>query len=98
MYLVKSDNDKFLSAVYTINQLQVVGENIKSPDAKVVIRGEPTTFIIEKILDKKTENRTRMYFVKWKGYDDTHNKWEPTRTFKGKHLRTLLKKHNKEHP
>ena len=61
MYLVKSDNDKFLSAAYTINQLQVVGENIKSPDAKVVIRGEPTTFIIDKILDKKTENRTQMY-------------------------------------
>lgn len=45
------------------------------------LEGE-TNFIIEKILDKRTkENKAAEYLVKWKGYDETYNTWEPITSF-----------------
>jgi len=32
---------------------------------------------VEKVLDAKTEQGTRRYFVKWVGWSDTHNEWVP---------------------
>ncbi len=32
---------------------------------------------IDKILDKKIENNIEYYFVKWEGWADTDNTWEP---------------------
>ncbi|XP_003748184.1 chromobox protein homolog 1 [Galendromus occidentalis] len=35
-------------------------------------------FIVEKILEKKLgKNNKVLYLLKWKGYDDTENTWEP---------------------
>ncbi len=36
-------------------------------------------YIVEKIVNHKCDknNRISKYFVKWQGYDDTHNSWEP---------------------
>jgi len=40
---------------------------------------EPEDFIVEKILDKKVDRRTGQvqYFLKWKGFPDADNTWEP---------------------
>ena len=51
LYLVKIDK-KFIPAGYTLNQLQVVGE-IEAPKAKEVLRGEPESYVIEKIKNMK---------------------------------------------
>uniref|UniRef100_A0AC35FVZ3 Chromo domain-containing protein n=1 Tax=Panagrolaimus sp. PS1159 TaxID=55785 RepID=A0AC35FVZ3_9BILA len=34
-------------------------------------------FFVEKILDKRFVGDKVEYFIKWKGYDNRHNKWEP---------------------
>ena len=34
-------------------------------------------FRVEKVLDWKTEKGKRYGLVKWIGYDDTYNSWEP---------------------
>lgn len=34
-------------------------------------------FIVAKILDKRVKNNKIEYLLKWKGYSDEHNTWEP---------------------
>lgn len=52
---------------------------------------------IERILDDKLIRGKRHYLVKWKGYDDTENTWEPTEHFNS--LRVLWQyRQNRESP
>jgi transposase len=38
---------------------------------------EPGTHQVEDILDDKRVGKKHKFFVKWEGYDDSHNTWEP---------------------
>ena len=40
-----------------------------------------TEYIVEKIVGKKIENGTELYYVKWKGFSEDENTWEPRSHF-----------------
>jgi hypothetical protein len=77
-YLVDGDvgPNKIRPVAYTKNQLQVVPEDEQYPDTKV-IRGKPTTYVVEKILDKRKHKNRIEFLVKWAGYPHEQNTWEP---------------------
>ena len=63
--------------LYTKSQLQVIPENEESPPSHLV-RGEPETYVVEKLVDKKKEKNRIYYLVKWKSYKK--KTWEPRTT------------------
>jgi transposase InsO family protein len=64
--LYKVDN---IRIGYTRNQLQVVPKDELKPIGEVVIRGNPSSYIPEKILSEKNIKGKLYYFVKWAGFD-----------------------------
>lgn len=92
--LYLTDADDYVAR--TKNQLQKVSKKDEEPDARF-IRGNPDTYIISKILDKKVENRKTLYLVKWKGFKEDEATWEPSSIFdRTKDLKALRKKFNDE--
>jgi hypothetical protein len=69
------------SPAYTKNQLQLVPKNEKYP-SKDLIRNEKerTQFKVEKLLEKVKRNGRWYFKVKWLGYDDSENTYEPRST------------------
>ena len=73
LYLTDKNDD----VARTKNQLSIVKRNEKEPDAKY-IRGNPEFYKVSKILDKRKNERKDEYLIKWKGFDNEHNTWEPS--------------------
>lgn len=81
----------------TKNQLNVVSKNEIQPDAKYDRRNHEY-FNVEKIVDKKIENRKTYYLIKWVGYDDTHNSWEHASTLdRTQDLKNMKSEYNRTH-
>lgn len=50
---------------------------------------------VEKIVEKKRINGKVLYFVKWEGYSEEDNTWEPASNLK--HLKTMINDFNNKH-
>lgn len=72
---IKDDDKIDQSVAYTKEQLQVVPDDEEAPDPSV-IRGNPDTYVVQKILDKKKKNNRIYYKIKWKGYPESEATWE----------------------
>lgn len=76
MYLLNDDGKGIDTVSYTRNQLQVIPKDEQYPDASV-LRKEPTTYRVEKLV-RKFKKSNRWYFsVKWIGYPSSQNTDEP---------------------
>lgn len=88
MYLL--DNPKRSNGIdnipYTRNQLQVIPEEEEAPPGEIVLKGREndpdTTYIVNKILDKRGRGKNTQYLVSWKGFDDKWNSWVDAKSLK----------------
>src|SRR5487761_1336138 len=68
------------------------GRNFAEPPPDLV-EGQPE-WEVEDILDSRVRRRKTQYLVKWKGYSDAHNSWEPKEHL---HAPELLSTYHKRH-
>ncbi|CAF0911749.1 unnamed protein product [Adineta steineri] len=55
----------------------MMGKNVENSISEEPEALEEAEFIVEKILDRKVQNGEVYYFLKWKGFNESENTWEP---------------------
>ena len=64
--------------VFHISLLEPAPANARL-ETQVELENDEKEWEVEKIMDSRTHNADTEYLVKWKGYDDKDNTWEPLR-------------------
>ncbi len=59
-----------------------------------MVKKSDEDYDVEKIVNKKIVNGKLFYFVKWEGYSDEDNTWEPAKNLS--HLDILIKRFEKK--
>ena len=62
--------------VFHTSQLKAVAGQPKT-EAPVILESGQEEFEVERILDMRVIRGQRQYLIKWKGYGDFENSWEP---------------------
>lgn len=71
---------------------EIQNQSIESSVEKVT-----NVYEVEEILDVKTIKKTKHCLVRWKGFDEEHNSWEPRKNLQCTELLKMYerRKHNK---
>jgi hypothetical protein len=63
MYKLQSmDNHEIIEGAFYKNELQVIDGDV---------------FKVERVLKSRIKNKSKELYIKWKGFGDQHNSWEP---------------------
>jgi len=65
------------------------------PEQTLDEEGNPI-YLVEKLLKRRKAGKGYEYQVKWLGYPDTENTWEPSKNILGKAARAMMHKLNSE--
>ena len=60
-----------------LNTVQVAGLFYEPEMVLVKGKGKDSEFLVEKILAERTRKGHKQVLIKWKGYPDSFNSWEP---------------------
>jgi len=77
--------------VFHISLLEPAPKNAKI-QTDIEVEPDEGEYEVEEILDRRVKGRQEEYLIKWKGYDDSENTWEPR-----KHLRNCPEKLHQFH-
>jgi hypothetical protein len=97
MVILKSQDNRLLKNAIHISRLKkylskiVPEESIKLDDDDLELQEE---YEVEKILDIRINRGKRQYKVKWKGYGENENTWEPIENLE--HCKEMIEKYHDE--
>jgi hypothetical protein len=77
LYQVDKPTKKNERVAYTRQRLQVVGKDEEEAPGNVVVKEKSSHHIVKKIVGKKIVRGKVVYRVRWKGYDESGDTWEP---------------------
>jgi hypothetical protein len=72
-----------------------IGDRQPPKPAPIEVEGH-NEWEVEKILNSKVERGRIKYFVKWKGFDESDNSWEPVANVKN--AKELIAEYHQQHP
>ena len=90
-YILENQLKERMSGSFPLQRLKLVGEDYGKDQGK-----DAEFFRIEKILDDRKENGKIKVLIKWKGFPESQNSWEPLENLTDKDMYTAyLKKKTK---
>lgn len=95
VYKLKLPNTMKIHPVFHVSQFKKYNEPARERINKEITPTLPVAvdiqqeYKIEKILQRKKVGRGYKYLIKWKGYPESENTWEPKRNFNAKGLQAI---------
>jgi len=81
--------------IFHVSLLEPAPSNAKI-QTTLEVEPDEQEYEVEDILDKRTNGKTEEYLVKWKGYDNSENTWEPIRNLD--HCREKVRQYQRRNP